>query len=111
MPAEPEVFARQMNRLCIEMTHTRRRANAKRARKQVLRKMKRLLRTIGEHAQRHRDRLDQEYASTHTSVRQAPRIVERIDAMLAQMPATINQAHERIIGARHAQRREDPPRV
>ncbi|MCC5023011.1 MAG: hypothetical protein J6386_09560 [Candidatus Synoicihabitans palmerolidicus] len=36
MPAEPEVFARQMNRLCIEMTHTRRRANAKRARKQVL---------------------------------------------------------------------------
>ncbi|MCC5025770.1 MAG: hypothetical protein J6386_24645 [Candidatus Synoicihabitans palmerolidicus] len=100
MPAEPEVFARQMNRLCIEMTHTRRRANAKRARKQVLRKMKRLLRTIDEHAQRHRDRLDQEYASTHTSARQAARIVERIDAMLAQMPATINQAHERIIGAR-----------
>ncbi|MCC5024703.1 MAG: hypothetical protein J6386_18755 [Candidatus Synoicihabitans palmerolidicus] len=108
MPAEPEVFARQMNRLCIEMTHPRRRANAKRARKQVLRKMKRLLRTIGEHAQRHRDRLDQEYASTHTSARQAARIVECIvecideciDAMLAQMPATINQAHERIIGAR-----------
>ncbi|MCC5025951.1 MAG: hypothetical protein J6386_25590, partial [Candidatus Synoicihabitans palmerolidicus] len=112
MPAEPEVFARQMNRLCIEMTHTRRRANAKRARKQVLRKMKRLLRTIGEHAQRHRNRLDQAYASTHTSARQAARIVkriveriveridERIDAMLAQMPATINQAHERIIGAR-----------
>lgn len=100
MPAEPKIFVRQMNRLCIEMTHTRRRANAKRARKQVLRKMKRLLRTIGEHARRHRDRLEKAYCSTHYSARQAGRIIERIDAMLAQMPTVIKQAHERIIGER-----------
>ncbi|MFA5263488.1 MAG: hypothetical protein WC378_06650, partial [Opitutaceae bacterium] len=29
MPGEPEVFARQMSRLCIEMTHTRRKDDAK----------------------------------------------------------------------------------
>jgi len=100
MPSEPAVFARQMNRWCIQMTHTRRRSDAKRMRKQVLRKMKRLLRAIGEHARRHRDRLAKEYASTKYGARQAKRIVERIDAMLTQMPTAIKQAHERIIGER-----------
>lgn len=100
MPGEPEVFARQMNKLCIEMTRTRRRRDAKRTRKGVLRRMKRLLRTIGEHACRHRDRLAGDHARTHYSERQATRIVERIDAMLTQIPAAIKQAHERIIGER-----------
>jgi hypothetical protein len=100
MPAEPEVFARQMNRLCVQMTHTRRRADAKRVRKQILRGMKRLVRTVGEHARRHRDRLMNESCSTQYTERQAKQIVERIDAMLAQMPVAIKQAHERIIGER-----------
>jgi len=112
MPSEPAVFARQMNRLCIQMTHTRRRRDAKRMRKQVLRKMKRLLNAIGGHARRHRDRLAKEYSSTHYTARQAQRIVERIDTMLTLMPAAINQAHERIIGERPvAQCPENPQRV
>lgn len=100
MPAEPEVFARQMNRLCIEMTHTRRRRDAKRVRKAVLRKMKRVLSTIGGHARRHRDRLAADYATTRYSERQAARIVARMDQVLSQIPAAIKQAHERIIGER-----------
>lgn len=100
MPAEPEVFARQMNRQCMAMTHSRRRRDGKRQRKGVLRQMKRLLVTIGEHARRHRDRLAEEQAKTPYSPRQATRIIARIDAMLAQLPAAIRQAHERIIGER-----------
>lgn len=100
MPAEPEVFARQMNRLCLEMTHSRRRRDGKRRRKAVLRKMKRLLVTIGEHARRHREHLAEDQAKTAYSPRQATRIIERIDAMLTQLPAAITQAHERIIGER-----------
>lgn len=100
MPSEPEVFARQMNRLCIEMSNSRRRRDAKRTRKGVLRRMKRLLRTIAEHARRHRERLAADYAQTDYSERQATRIVERIDGMLAQIPVAIEQAHERIIGER-----------
>lgn len=100
MPSEPEVFARQMNRLCIEMSHSRRRRDAKRTRKGVLRRMKRLLRTIAGHARRHRERLAADYARTDYSERQATRIVERIDGMLKQIPAAIQQAHERIIGER-----------
>ncbi|MEI6125111.1 MAG: hypothetical protein WCQ99_01020, partial [Pseudomonadota bacterium] len=34
---EPESFMRQMNRLSIEMTHTRRKKNGQQARKKVLR--------------------------------------------------------------------------
>ncbi|MCC5025314.1 MAG: hypothetical protein J6386_22145 [Candidatus Synoicihabitans palmerolidicus] len=100
MPNEPPVFAKLMNRWCIAMTHSRRRRDAKRARKGVLRQMKRLLRTIGEHARRHRDHLAADYARTRFSERQATRIIARIDAMLEQLPVAIKQAHERIIGAR-----------
>ena len=100
MPQEPEAFARTMNRLCIQMTHTRRKPDSRRARKAVLREMKPLLRTIAGHARRHRDRLAGEYASTKYTAAQAARIVSRIDRMLEQVPQVIAQAHERIIGGR-----------
>ena len=54
MPQGPEHYARQMNRLCIAMTHSRRRRHSGKERKKILRKMKRLLKTVGGHAQRHR---------------------------------------------------------
>lgn len=100
MPQEPAAFATAMNRLCLEMTHTRRKPDARKARKRVLRQFKPLLRTIASHARRHRDRLAGEYAHTTYSEAQARRIVERIDRMLALVPQVIKQAHERIIGER-----------
>lgn len=100
MPQEPEAFAKAMNRLCIEMTHTRRKSDSLKARKRVLRQFKPLLRTIAGHARRHRDRLEEEHANTKYSRAQAARIVERIDRMLALVPQVIKQAHERIIGGR-----------
>lgn len=106
MPEDPEAFARKMNRLCIEMTHTRRRDEVKRARKRVLRKMKPLLKTIAEHALRHRDKLASDYGQTELSLVQARRIIARIDAMLAQVPAVIKQAHERLIGGRQVDNAE-----
>jgi hypothetical protein len=71
MPCEPEQLARQMNNLCIEMPHTRRKQDGRKARKRVLRKMKPLLRIIAEHARRHRDRLESDYARTGYSRAQA----------------------------------------
>lgn len=100
MPQGPEAFATAMNRLCIAMTHTRRKRDSRRARKAVLRELKPLLRTIAGHARRHRDRLASEYPSTTYTEAQAGRIVERIDRMLALAPRVIAQAHERIIGER-----------
>ena len=100
MPFEPEELARRMNRLCIEMTHCRRKAMSKKERKRVLRQMKSLLRTIGEHAGRHRKKLPILRERTRFSEREAKRIQERIDRKLEQLPKVIKQAHERIIGGR-----------
>jgi len=100
MPEDPAGFARRMNRLCLEMTHTRRKADARKARKAVLRRMKRLVKTIASHGKRHRDRLEASWAGTKYTQAQARRIVERMDRMLGQVPAVIRQAHERLIGER-----------
>ena len=96
----PEELSKSMNRLCIEMTHSRCKQGAKKARKGILRRMKTLLRRIGRHARRHRDLLEQGYEQTRLSQAQAGRILERIDEKLEQLPKVIKQAHERIIGER-----------
>ena len=54
---EPEAFLNRMNRLCMKMSHARRKKDAKRARKAVLREMKKLSGIIAAHAERHRELL------------------------------------------------------
>jgi hypothetical protein len=99
MPA-PEDFARQMNRYAIAMSQARRKADAKKQRKSILRSMKKLTHTVQEHAQRYRSLLDKNFAKAQLSRGQADVILRRIDNMLAQLPDAIAQAHERIIGER-----------
>jgi len=97
---EPSAFIRAMNRLSIEMTHTRRRPDSKKARKQVLRLMKKLMKKIDRHARKHRDLLEKERERTDLSEPQAAVIIKRIDRIREQLPEAIRQAHERIIGGR-----------
>jgi hypothetical protein len=103
---EPEEFLKQMNRLCMEMTHARRRKDSKRARKAVLRKMKKLSKIIAAHAARHREALEQRWEETDFKAGEARQIIERIDMILARLPQAIRQAHERIIGGRQVQNKE-----
>ena len=100
MPEEPEALAREMNKLCIAMTHSRRKAGSKKTRKAVLRKMKKLLRRIGDHARRHRKLLDERFGETLLSRTKTDRILARMDEKLELLPKVIRQAHERIIGER-----------
>ena len=97
---EPEVFISRMNKLSIEMTHTRRKADSKKARKRVLRKMKKLAKVVGEHALRHRDLLEEHWQETDWSRGHVNQVLGRIDNILLQLPEAIKQAHERIIGQR-----------
>jgi hypothetical protein len=97
---KPSEFIRSMNRLSIEMTHTRRRPESKKARKQVLRTMKKLLKKIDRHARKHRDLLKKERERTDLTEAQAAIIIKRIDGVREQLPEAIHQAHERIIGGR-----------
>jgi hypothetical protein len=100
MPEGPDELARQMNRLCIAMTHAKRRKDAKRERKALLRQMKPFLRRIGAHAARHRDKLEAKRPRTRFSQKEAAGIIARVDKMLRQIDPVIEQAHERLIGER-----------
>lgn len=100
MSEAPESLVRQMNCLCIEMSMTHRRKDGKKRRKAVFRQMKKLLRRIGKHAQKHREILHQYQEGTRWSPQQIERILNRIDENLELLPKVIHQAHERIIGGR-----------
>jgi len=96
----PSEFIRQINRSSIEMTHTRRRPDSRKARKHVLRTMKKLMKKIDRHARRHRDLLETERERTDLTEAQAQVIIKRIDRIREQLPEAVRQAHERIIGGR-----------
>jgi len=96
----PEEFLRRMNRLSMAMTQQGRRAGSKKARKAVLRQMKKLVKVVRAHASRHRKLLDQQWQQTHWTRAQAEQILRRIDGVLELLPQAQKQAHERIIGQR-----------
>lgn len=96
----PEDFLRRINRLCIQMTHSRRKVDGKKQRKQVLRGMKKTAKVVAEHARRHRELLDQQWEKTAWTRAQAEQIIKRIDGVLDLLPRAAKQAHERIIGGR-----------
>ncbi len=102
MPA-PERFVAEINSQAMAMSGSSRRgrgSDKKCERKRVLRTMKRIIGKVRKHGQRYRDLLEESWAETDLSERQAQRIIARIDSILAQLPVAIKQAHERIIGER-----------
>lgn len=103
---EPEEFLKRMNRLCMKMTHARRKKDARRMRKAVLREMKKLSKIIAAHAERHRELLAQRWQETDLREGEARQILERIGSVLEQLPAAMRQAHERIIGERQVKNDE-----
>jgi hypothetical protein len=103
---EPQEFLKRMNQLCMKMTHARRKKDAKRARKAVLREMKKLSKIIAGHAERHRDLLREHWQETDLKEGEARQIIERITTVLERLPQAIHQAHERIIGERQVKNAE-----
>ena len=97
---EPEEFLKRMNQLCMKMTHARRKKDAKRVRKAVLREMKKLSNIVARHARRHQQLLEQHWQETDLRKGEAQQIIDRIGVVLEQLPEAIRQAHERIIGER-----------
>ena len=100
MPFEPSVFITKMNKLCMEMTFTARRKDAKKLRKKVLRKMKNLLKRVNNHAESHLKLLESKWQTVNISRSQAEQIGRQIAGVTSQLAAVVKQAHERIIGER-----------
>ncbi len=98
---EPMKFLSKMNTLCMAMAQSKKRsADTKKLRKENLRLMKKLVRCVEKHATRYRQLLDECWAETDLTRRQAEVILRRMDNILNQLPVAVKQAHERIIGER-----------
>lgn len=98
--SEPAAFLRKMNKLCIEMTHIRKKPDAPKKRKKVLRRMKKLTSVVQKHAENYYRELKANWQNTDLSEAKAQVILDRIDNILTQLPQAVKQAHERIIGER-----------
>jgi IS5 family transposase len=93
----PEIFIRNMNRLCIEMTHAWAKADSQKQRKKVLRKMDKLVGVVRGHAKRYRDLLDQQWEQTTWKRGKVDQVLQRLDQVLEQLPAARRQARQRIL--------------
>jgi len=96
----PSEFVTRINRLCIRMTHSRRRKDGRKYRKLVLREMKALAKLVKRHGERYRELLEARWQETEWTEKQAKVVIKRIDNVLEKLPKAIEQAHERIIGER-----------
>jgi hypothetical protein len=97
---EPQEFITKINRLSMQMTHTRRKKNGKKERKRVLREMKSLVGVVRGHARRYHTLLDLNWQATDWTRPQAEQVLKRIESVMEALPTAVKQAHERIIGER-----------
>ena len=95
-----EDFQRSINAQCMAMAAARRKPGGKKQTKRVLRRMKRICKTVIDHGKRYRELLDERWSESDLSRKEAEVILRRMDNVLDQAPAAIKQAHERIIGER-----------
>jgi len=93
----PQSFLTQINRLCIQMTHTRNPADSQRRRKQTLRQMDRVVEAVRTHARRYRRLLAQSWEQTDWSHAQTQQVLGRMDQILDQLPQARRQARQRIL--------------
>jgi hypothetical protein len=100
MPQMPKDFTKDINRLSIEMVHTRRVKGGQKRRKELLREMKQLLKVVQGHAQRHHDLLMEKASTALLGDRQVQRLLDQIAQVIEQLPQVVKNAHERIIGGR-----------
>lgn len=98
--AEPKSFLKEINRLSMAMTYTRRKKDGKKERKRVLRLMKKQVGVVRGHAARYRALLEAHWQATDWTRPQAEQVLRRIDSVVEALPAALQQAHERLIGER-----------
>ena len=103
---DPAGFLRRMNKMCIEMTHLRKKPDAPKKRKVVLRRMKKLTKTVERQAWNYHRELTARWKQTDLSEAEAQVILNRMEEVLDQLPEAVARAHERIIGGRKVKNRD-----
>jgi hypothetical protein len=94
----PESFLRAVNAIAMQMHHARRKTGAKKVRKRLFRKLKKVAKIMASHGLRYVVLLkDQWETQTDFSKAEAEFVIARIQNVLDQLPTAIKQAHRRII--------------
>lgn len=96
----PESFLTTINGLSMAMAGARRKKDAKKQRKTIVRRMKKLVHIVENHGKQYYELLDENWQSTSWSRKQTEVVLNRIENILNQLPQAIHQAHERLIGER-----------
>jgi len=96
----PAAFLKTINQLSINMANSRRQKGGRKMRKAILREIKKLTKTVEQHARKHCDLLENNWMDSELSEAQAAVVSSRIKGVLEKLPQAIKQAHERIIGGR-----------
>ena len=81
----------------MAMSAASRNRNGKKDQKKHFRAMKKILKTVVEHGKRYCEILSKEWPSTDLSHKQAKQIINRVEAVIAQVPDVMKLAHTRII--------------
>ena len=102
---EPASFLTAMNHLCMRMTHAGKGEKGKAKRKAVLREMNEVVHTVQAHAERYL-MLIAELGQQGQLQGWAVAAQRRMRQILAQLPAALRQAYERIIGERQVRNNE-----
>ncbi len=102
----PEKLMREVNKLCIEMTHARKKPDSKKVRKAVFRLLKAQVKVIQRHGQRYLELLENGWEQTDWSELEKNVVTGRMRNVLNQLPQAVHQAHERIIGERRVDNKD-----
>jgi len=95
MPGEPSVFISKMNKLSMEMTFAKRRQGAKRLRKGILRRMKKLTQRVCNHAMNHLRLLEEKWETTEISRWQTEQILQQITNVYSKSIILSGRAHSK----------------
>ncbi len=106
MPFEPSGFISKMNKLCMEMTFAQRIKGAKKQRKNILRKMKRLVRRVSKHSNNHLEKLENNWKTADITFGNVQQIIKQITGVISKLADAVKQAHERIIGNRRVDNKD-----
>jgi len=102
----PGQLMRGVNKLCIEMTHARKKPDSKKVRKAVFRQLKAQVGVIERHGQRYLELLEESWKKTEWTELEKNVVVGRMRNVLDQLPQAVHQAHERIIGERRVDNKD-----
>lgn len=98
---KPERFLTEINHLCMAMSAAGRGRNSRKRRKKTLRAMLAVVECVRGHAERYRDLLGRcRETRTDLTEAEADQVLGRIDAVLEQLPAAVDQVRERMLRGR-----------